>query len=65
MTNRVDAAGLRLDDLHDVTKAFLSTTEDADLPQALVDLSAQQNALQSALRGGSTLIQQSLMDFLR
>lgn len=65
VTNRVDAAGLRLDDLHDVTKAFLSTTEDADLPQALVDLSAQQNALQSALRGGSTLIQQSLMDFLR
>ena len=65
ITNRVDAAGTRLDDLHDVTTAFLSTTEDADLPQALTDLSAQQNALQSALRGGATLIQQSLMDFLR
>jgi flagellar hook-associated protein 3 FlgL len=64
-TNRVDAAGQRLDDLHDVTTAFLSKTEDADLPQALTDLSAQQNALSAALRGGSTLIQQSLMDFLR
>jgi flagellar hook-associated protein 3 FlgL len=64
-TNRVDAAGQRLDDLNDVTTAFLSKTEDADLPQALTDLSAQQNALSAALRGGSTLIQQSLMDFLR
>jgi flagellar hook-associated protein 3 FlgL len=65
ITNRVDAAGTRLDDLYDVTSAFLSKTEDADLPQALTDLSAQQNALQAALRGGATLIQQSLMDFLR
>ena len=55
----------RLDDTTDVTTAFLSKTQDADLPQALTDLSAQQNALQAALRGGATLIQQSLMDFLR
>jgi flagellar hook-associated protein 3 FlgL len=65
ITNRVDAAGQRLDDVYDVASAFLSKTEDADLPQALTDLSAQQNALQAALRGGATLIQQSLMDFLR
>jgi flagellar hook-associated protein 3 FlgL len=65
ITNRVDAAGQRLDDVYDVTSAFLSKTEDADLPQALTDLSAQQNALQAALRGGASLIQQSLMDFLR
>jgi flagellar hook-associated protein 3 FlgL len=65
ITNRVDAAGQRLDDVYDVTDAFLSKTQDADLPQALTDLSAQQNALQAALRGGATLIQQSLMDFLR
>jgi flagellar hook-associated protein 3 FlgL len=65
ITNRVDAAGSRLDDVYDVTNAFLSKTQDADLPQALTDLSAQQNALQAALRGGASLIQQSLMDFLR
>jgi flagellar hook-associated protein 3 FlgL len=65
VTNRVDAAGTRLDDLNDVASAFLSKTEDADLPKALTDLSAQQTALQAALRGGATLIQQSLMDFLR
>ena len=65
ITNRVDAAGQRLDDFYDVTNAFLSKTQDADLPQALTDLSAQQNALQAALRGGSRLIQQSLMVFLR
>jgi flagellar hook-associated protein 3 FlgL len=65
ITNRVDAAGSRLDDTSDITAAFLSKTEDAELPQALTDLSAQQTALQAALRGGATLIQQSLMDFLR
>ena len=65
ITNRVTAAGQRLNDLSDVTTILLSNTQDADLPKALTDLSAQQNALQSALRAGSTLIQQSLMDFLR
>ena len=65
ITNRVDAAGARLDDTTDITTAFLADTQDADLPQALTDLSAQQAALQAALRGGAALIQQSLMDFLR
>ena len=65
MTNRVDAAGTRLDDTTDITTAYLSKTQDADLPQALTDLTAQQTALQAALRGGAALIQQSLMDFLR
>ena len=65
ITNRVDAAGGRLDDTTDITTAFLADTQDADLPQALTDLSAQQAALQAALRGGAALIQQSLMDFLR
>jgi flagellar hook-associated protein 3 FlgL len=65
ITNRVVAAGTRLDGLSDVTTKLLSDTQDADLPQALTDLAAQQTALQSALRGGASLIQQSLMDFLR
>jgi flagellar hook-associated protein 3 FlgL len=65
VTNRVTAAGTRLDDISDVTTKLLSDTQDADLPKALTDLAMQQNALQSALRGGSTLIQQSLMDFLQ
>jgi flagellar hook-associated protein 3 FlgL len=65
VTNRVDAAGSRLDDTTDITTAYLSKTQDADLPKALTDLSAQQTALQAALRGGATLIQQSLMDFLQ
>jgi flagellar hook-associated protein 3 FlgL len=65
ITNRVTAAGSRLADLSDVTTTLLSNTQDADLPKALTDLSAQQTALQAALRGGATLIQQSLMDFLQ
>ncbi|HEY7619928.1 MAG TPA: flagellin, partial [Solirubrobacteraceae bacterium] len=65
ITNRVTAAKQRLNDLSDVTSKLLSDTQDADLPKSLTDLAMQQNALQSALQAGSTLIQQSLMDFLQ
>jgi flagellar hook-associated protein 3 FlgL len=65
ITNRVTAAKQRLHDFSDVTTVLLSNTQDADLPKSLTDLAMQQNALQSALQAGSTLIQQSLMDFLQ
>jgi flagellar hook-associated protein 3 FlgL len=65
ITNRVTAAKQRLNDFSDVTEVLLSNTQDADLPKSLTDLAMQQNALQSALQAGSTLIQQSLMDFLQ
>ncbi len=65
ITNRVTAAKQRLNDFSDVTTVLLSNTQDADLPKSLTDLAMQQNALQSALQAGSTLIQQSLMDFLQ
>jgi flagellar hook-associated protein 3 FlgL len=65
ITNRVTAAKQRLNDFSDVTTTLLSNTQDADLPKSLTDLAMQQNALQSALQAGSTLIQQSLMDFLQ
>jgi flagellar hook-associated protein 3 FlgL len=65
ITNRVTAAKQRLNDFSDVTAVLLSNTQDADLPKSLTDLAMQQNALQSALQAGSTLIQQSLMDFLQ
>jgi flagellar hook-associated protein 3 FlgL len=65
ITNRVTAAKQRLNDVSDVTSVLLSNTQDADLPKSLTDLAMQQNALQSALQAGSTLIQQSLIDFLQ
>jgi flagellin-like hook-associated protein FlgL len=35
------------------------------MAKTLIDFSMQQNVYQSALRAGSNIIQQSLLDFLR
>jgi flagellar hook-associated protein 3 FlgL len=63
--NRVDAAATRLDDLEGLGVNNLSELEDADIAQSLASLSSQQTAYQAALKAGSSLIQPSLMDFLR
>jgi flagellar hook-associated protein 3 FlgL len=64
-TNRLEAADARLAEVEETTTKLLSTVEDADMAQTLVDFSMQQNVYQSALRAGSNIIQQSLLDFLR
>lgn len=63
--NRVDTAQARLADAQETTTAMLGDTEDADIADALTRLTSQQTAYQAALRTGATLIQTSLMDFLR
>jgi flagellar hook-associated protein 3 FlgL len=64
-TNRLEAADARLQQVEETTTKLLSDTEDADMAQTLIDFSMQQNVYQSALRAGSNIIQQSLLDFLR
>jgi flagellar hook-associated protein 3 FlgL len=64
-TNRLEAADARLAEVEETTTKLLSNVEDADMAQTLVDFSMQQNVYQSALRAGSNIIQQSLLDFLR
>jgi len=64
-TNRLDAAGSRLQDLEQATTEQLSDVEDADIAKTLIDFNSQSAAYQAALRAGASLVQSSLMDFLR
>jgi flagellar hook-associated protein 3 FlgL len=64
-TNRLESADARLQQVEETTTKLLSDVEDADMAKTYIDYSMQQNVYQSALRAGSNIIQQSLLDFLR
>jgi flagellar hook-associated protein 3 FlgL len=63
--SRLDSAKSRLADVETTTTTLLSQTEDTDLAKAILDLTNQQNTYQAALRSGASIIQPSLLDFLR
>jgi len=63
--SRLDSAKSRLQDIENTTTKLLSETEDTDLAKAILDLTNQQNVYQAALRSGASIIQPSLLDFLR
>jgi len=60
-----DAALNRLGSVEEHTLSQLSDTEDADIAKTLIDFNSQQAAYQAALKAGATIVQTSLMDFLR
>jgi len=64
-SNRLESAISRLSELEESTTKQLSDTEDADIAKTLIDFNSQQAAYQAALRAGASLVQSSLMDFLR
>jgi flagellar hook-associated protein 3 FlgL len=64
-TNRLDGALDRLGQIEDSTRDQLSKVEDADIAKTLIELNSQTAAYQSALRSGASIVQSSLMDFLR
>lgn len=64
-TNRLTIAAGRLGALEENSIGLLSTVEDADTVQTLIDYTTQQAAYNMALKAGSNVIQNSLMDFLR
>jgi flagellar hook-associated protein 3 FlgL len=64
-SNRLDAADTRLQQIEQATTEQLSDVEDADFAQTMIDLNSQSAAYQAALRSGATIVQSSLMDFLR
>lgn len=64
-TNRLESALSRLGEVEDATRAQLSSTEDADIAKTLIELNSQTVAYQAALRAGASIVQVSLMDFLR
>ena len=64
-SNRLESALSRLAEVEESTIRQLSETEDADIAKTLIDFNSQQAAYQSALRAGASLVQSSLLDFLR
>jgi flagellar hook-associated protein 3 FlgL len=64
-TNRLEAAGGRIDQITGALTNQLSETEDADIAKTLIQFNSQSAAYQAALRAGANIVQSSLMDFLR
>ena len=65
LTNRLESATTRLGQLSTALTDQLSKTEDADIAKTLIDFNSQSAAYQAALRAGASIVQSSLMDFLR
>jgi flagellar hook-associated protein 3 FlgL len=65
MSNRLEAADSRLQQIEETETTLLSETEDADIGKTMIDFSSQSAAYQAALKSGANIIQPSLMDFLR
>ena len=65
LSTRIESASNRLSQIELATTGLLSETEDTDVAKALIELTTQQNVYQAALKSGQTLIQPSLLDFLR
>jgi flagellar hook-associated protein 3 FlgL len=63
--NRLDAALTRLTEVEESTLKQVSETEDVDIAKAMIDFTSQQAAYQAALKAGASIVQSSLMDFLR
>lgn len=63
--NRLDAADSRLGSDKLAATRLLSDTEDADAATAILNLNTSQSVYQAALKAGATIIQPSLLDFLR
>ncbi|WP_160165461.1 flagellar hook-associated protein FlgL [Conexibacter woesei] len=64
-TNRMEIADGRLSSLEENSIELLSKVEDADTVKTLIEYTTQQAAYNMALRAGSNVVQNSLMDFLR
>lgn len=64
-TNRLESALDRLQQVQETATKQLSDTEDADFAQTITDFSQQSAAYQAALRAGASIVQVSLLDFLK
>ena len=65
VTARLESGLSRLAELEETTIDLLSQTEEADMAKTMVEYSTQHAVYQSALRAGASVIQDSLLDFLR
>ncbi len=65
MTNQLQVASLRIEDLQTSITKTLSNTQDADIAKTTIAYSNEQAAYQAALRAGANIVQESLLNFLR
>lgn len=63
--NRLDAAEDRLAASTEAATRLLSDTEDVDTATAILELNTAQTVYEAALKTGASIIQPSLLDFLR
>src|SRR3990167_2769100 len=61
--NRLEMTTNSLENSQTALKELISYTEDADVASLIVDLQHQENVLQSSLKTGAMVIQQTLLDF--
>ena len=62
---RVESTQARLSDLEVELRSLLSETEDADMAEALMDLSVEDRAYRALLAASSRLLGPTLFDYLR
>ncbi|MBM4065394.1 MAG: flagellar hook-associated protein 3 [Planctomycetes bacterium] len=63
--NRLEMTTNSLENSQTALKELISYTEDADVASLVVNLQHQENVLQSSLKTGAMVIQQTLLDFLK
>ena len=65
VTDQLQVAGSRIQDLQATTTQTLSDTQDVDYAQTSINYSNQQAAYQAALHAGANIVQMSLLNFLQ
>ena len=64
-SNRIDVANGRLQEYEGTTLNLLNETESTDIAKTMIDFTTQQAALTAGLKAGASIVQNSLLDFLR
>jgi flagellar hook-associated protein 3 FlgL len=65
VTNRIDAAGARIETLEASLKAYRSDLQDVNFESLISELAARETAFKAALLATSRILNQNLVDFLR
>jgi flagellar hook-associated protein 3 FlgL len=64
-TNRLEAAATSLALVGETATKLLTDVEDADMAKTIIQLTSERTAYEAALKSGASIIQPSLLDFLR
>jgi len=64
-TDQLQSTAARIESLHTSIAGALSNTTSTDVAQATIAYSTEQAAFQAALRSASTIVQESLLNFLK